>query len=188
MQELNVSLFHWLAAGNTPHPQILWIASLLAVGTAWLCGALVIGAAWRHPSQRKYVIATLVAAAAASVVAHAIAAAINMPRPFVAGLSPSYIEHGARGSMPSTHATVMFAVALILCLRPTLRMTGLAVLLIGIVTGWARVYVGVHFPLDVLGGFVLAVAITGVFWVLVKLSHRFIDPPHSSTIRSASPD
>jgi undecaprenyl-diphosphatase len=111
-----------------------------------------------------------------------------MPRPFIAGLSPAYIEHGARGSLPSTHATVMFTVALILCMRPALRIVGLAILLIGFVTGWARIYVGVHFPLDILGGFVLAMAIAAVFWALVKLSHRFIDPSHSSTIRPASPD
>jgi len=188
MQELNISLFHWLAAGNTPHPQILWIASLLANGTVWLCAALVAWAAWRHPSQWRYLVATLVAAAVASVLAHAAASAINMPRPFIAGLSPAYINHGARGSMPSTHATVMFTVALILCLRPALRIAGLAILLIGFVTGWARIYVGVHFPLDVLGGFVLAMAIAAVFWALVKLANRFIDPSHSSTIRSASPD
>lgn len=188
MQELNVSLFHWLAAGNTPHPHILWIASLLANGTVWLCVALIAWAAWRHPSQRKYLIATLVAAAAASMLAHAVASAINMPRPFIAGLSPAYIEHGARGSMPSTHATVMFTVALILCLRPALRIVGVAILLIGFVTGWARIYVGVHFPLDILGGFVLAMAIAAVFWALVKLFNRFIDPSHSSTIRTASPD
>jgi undecaprenyl-diphosphatase len=188
MQELNVALFHWLAAGNTPHPQILWIASLLATGTVWLCVALIAWAAWRQPSQWKYLVATLVAALAASMLAHAAASAINMPRPFIAGLSPPYIEHGARGSLPSTHATVMFTVALILCMRPALRIVGLAILLIGFVTGWARIYVGVHFPLDILGGFVLAMAIAAVFWALVKLSHRFIDPSHSSTIRPASPD
>jgi hypothetical protein len=42
--------------------------------------------------------------------------------------------------------------------------------------------------LDVLGGFVLATAIAAVFWALAKLSNRFIDPSHSSTIRPASPD
>ena len=55
------------------------------------------------------------------MLAHALADAIGMPRPFMMGLSPAHIEHGARGSLPSAHASVMFTVALLLCLRPSLR-------------------------------------------------------------------
>jgi undecaprenyl-diphosphatase len=169
MQALNLSLFQWMAAGQSPNAQILWIASLTAQYAAWLCALLVAWIAWRHPAQRTYVLGVLVAAAVASVLAHMLSKAIHLPRPFVVGLSPSYIEHGARGSLPSAHATVMFTVALICCLRPAIRRVGIALFLIALVTGWARIYVGVHFPLDVLAGFVLAAGITAVFWLIWRL-------------------
>ena len=172
MQALNLSLFQWMAAGQSPNAQILWIASLTAQYASWLCALLVAWTAWRHPAQRTYVLGMLVAAAVASVLAHMLSKAINLPRPFVAGLSPSYIEHGARGSLPSAHATVMFTVALICCLRPAIRRVGIALFLIALVTGWARIYVGVHFPLDVLAGFVLAAGMTAVFRLIWRLVAR----------------
>lgn len=176
MQPLNIALFQWLGAGHAPNAQLLSFASLVAGGASWLCLALLGGVAWRRPAQRTYAMATLAAAAVASIAAHALADALHMPRPFVAGLSPAYIEHGARGSLPSAHASVMFTVALVLCLRPTLRTLGLAVFAIALVTGWARIYVGVHFPLDIAAGLGLAALIVGLFWALSIAVRRFVIP------------
>jgi len=176
MQALNLSLFEWLAAGHSPDSPLLWLASLIAVRSSWLCVAIVAWVAWRRPSQRAYLMATLFAVGAAALLAHALAAKINMPRPFVVGLSPSYIDHGARGSMPSAHATVMFTLALVLGLRAPLRLVAWCIFAIALITGWARVYVGVHFPLDVAGGLLLAVAIGAVFAGLHALVRRFVQP------------
>ena len=51
--------------------------------------------AWRQPSQRGYLMAVLGFATLAAVLAYSIAAALNLPRPFMLGLSPAYIAHGA---------------------------------------------------------------------------------------------
>lgn len=176
MQPLNIALFQWLGAGHAPHPQLLWFATLAAEGASWLCLALLAWVAWRQTEQRSYAMATLVAAAVAALTAHALADALNLPRPFATGLSPSYIEHGARGSLPSAHASVMFTLALVLGLRPALRKVGWVVFAIALVTGWARVYVGVHFPLDIAAGFALAVLITASFWVLSIAVQRLVVP------------
>ena len=188
MQALNISLFQWLGAGHAPDAQFLWLATLVAEGTSWLCLALLAVAAWRQPAQRGYAMATLAAAGVAALAAHALAQALNLPRPFVAGLSPNYIAHGARGSLPSAHASVMFTLALVLCLRPALRTLGLAVLAIALVTGWARIYVGVHFPFDIAAGLALAIVITALFWVLTIVVRRFVVPLVArDTARSAKP-
>jgi undecaprenyl-diphosphatase len=192
MQALNLSLFQWLAAGQSPNPQLLWFASLTAVQAVWLCALLVGWIFWRYPAQRSYTLGMLAAAAVATVLAHVLARALDVPRPFVAGLSPAYINHGARGSLPSAHAAVMFTLALICCLRPAIRKVGITLFVIALATGWARIYVGVHFPLDILAGFALAFGITAVFWALVKLTHRLTGrdggKAHGSAIRTASQD
>ena len=174
MQALNISIFQWLAAGSTPNPQLLWIASVLAERGPWVCVAIMAWVAWRKPTQRAYCMGTLAAAAVTALAAHTLASAIDSPRPFMLGLSPAHIVHGARGSMPSAHASVMFAVALIFCIRPALRKAGLAMLVVAAATGWARVYVGVHFPFDILGGLLLAVVITALFWLLLRLTRRMV--------------
>ena len=176
MQAVNISLFQWLGAGHAPDAHLLWLATPVAEGTSWLCLALLAVAAWRQPAQRGYAMATLAAIGAAALAAHALAQALNLPRPFVAGLSPNYIAHGARGSLPSAHASVMFTLALVLCLRPALRTLGLVVFAIALVTGWARIYVGAHFPFDVAAGLALAVVITALFWLLAIGMRRIVVP------------
>jgi undecaprenyl-diphosphatase len=57
-----------------------------------------------------------------------------------------------------------------------LRTLGLAVFAIALVTGWARIYVGVHFPFDIAAGLALAVVITALFWVLSIGVRRFVVP------------
>jgi membrane-associated phospholipid phosphatase len=78
------------------------------------------------------------------------------------GLSPEYLAHGARAGLPSTHATVMFTVAFMLIADPRLRAVGLAVLAIAVATAWARVYVGVHFPVDVAAGALLGACVAAI--------------------------
>ncbi len=176
MQALNIALFQALAAGYTPDPRLLWLASGIAVNASWLCVALMGFAAWRRPSQRACILWALVAAAVASVLAHILADAIAMPRPFAAGLSPSYIAHGARGSLPSAHATVMFTIGLVFCMRAALRHLGLAIMAIGLLTGWARIYVGVHFPFDIAAGLLLAAAVAAALLLLQHVAAELLHP------------
>ena len=46
--------------------------------------------------------------------------------------------------------------------------------MIAVLTGWARIYVGVHFPLDIVAGLLLAGAIAAALWVLQQLGRRLI--------------
>jgi undecaprenyl-diphosphatase len=172
----DLALFPWVAAGHHPSPWLLPCMAAIAVGGPWLCMLLMGWIAWRRPTERGYMMAVLAACAGSGVLSHAIAAALDLPRPFMLGLSPAYIAHGARGAMPSAHAAVMFTVALALALRPGLRNFAIASALAALVTGWARVYVGVHFPLDIAGGLLLAVVVTAFLHALVALSRRFIAP------------
>jgi len=84
------------------------------------------------------------------------------PRPFMIGLGHTLIPHAADSSFPSDHATVLFAVSLTLLLgRATVP--GLAVLLAGFCVAWARIFLGVHFPLDMIG----AAAVAGIAYAAV---------------------
>lgn len=152
LASLNLALFGLLGAGFDGNPFWLAVARALAQKSAWLCVALFAWAAWRAPSERWRILATMLAAGVASVLARSLAESIGLPRPFMLGLSPPYIEHGARGALPSTHASVMFTMAFMFLLRPLLRPTGWLLAGVALATGWARIYVGVHFPRDILAG------------------------------------
>ena len=73
------------------------------------------------------------------------------------------------GAFPSGHASSAFACAAVLAwASPRLRVPALV---LAAAIAWSRVYVGVHWPLDVLGGAVLGVLVSTV---LLKLA---VDPP-----------
>ncbi|WP_407080945.1 phosphatase PAP2 family protein [Delftia tsuruhatensis] len=182
MRSLDLALFQWMAAGHDPSTWLLAVARLTAVGGAWITLILMGWAAWRQPSLRSLIFISLVACGAAAQLAHFIAASLNFPRPFVLGLSPAYIAHSARGSLPSAHATVMFTVAWMFLLRPQLRILGIGLFGIAAITGWARIYVGIHFPLDVVAGLLLGLLLAGVFLGLWRLCQRPIAPATSDNL------
>lgn len=72
------------------------------------------------------------------------------PRPFMIPLGHTWISHPADNSFPSDHATVMFSAAFAL-LSLRLRAPGLLMLLAALPVAWSRIYLGVHFPLDMVG-------------------------------------
>ena len=100
------------------------------------------------------------------MISHWIAASLHTPRPFMMGLSLTYVAHGGSGSIPSTHAAVMFTVSLLFLLRAGLRKPGIAIFAVAAFTGWARIYIGIHFPADIAVGLLLACGLTGVFMLL----------------------
>ncbi|WP_295982430.1 phosphatase PAP2 family protein [uncultured Variovorax sp.] len=184
MNALNLALFQWLTAGSQPTPWVLSFASALALWGSWVCAAVVVFALWRHRDERAYLCIVAAFSGLASMASHAIAQALNAPRPFVLGLAPAYIEHAGRGSLPSTHATVMFMVALAFLLRPGLRRLAVPLLALATLTGWARIYVGVHFPVDICAGLVLGGAIAGLLALAQRLVHRFVSFPASPAGRT----
>lgn len=161
MNALNLSLFHWLTAGSQPTPWVLSVAIAFALWGSWLCAGIMAVALWRQRADRAYLCVVAAMAGVTSLTAHAIATALNVSRPFMQGLAPAYIEHAGRGSLPSTHAAVMFMVAVAFLLRPGLRRLSVPLLALAAVTGWARVYVGVHFPVDIVAGLLLGAVVAG---------------------------
>lgn len=165
LQDINQSLFLSLNAQSLP--PAYGLIKLVAKGTALLLPALLAvlwlwgGEARRHIALR---------AAAATVVALAIGTLISLvwyeDRPFVLDLGRQYLDHAADASFPSDHATIFAAIGFTLLAAETRRL-GLVTLLVGLLTGWSRVYLGIHFPFDILGGFVVGYAaarITAVLW------------------------
>jgi len=76
-------------------------------------------------------------------------------------------------SFPSGHATVAGAVivGLLLARRPVA--SGLAIVL-GLLLGFGRVYTGMHYPFDVVGGLVVGGVVVAAIWpIAVPLLDRF---------------
>jgi undecaprenyl-diphosphatase len=99
---------------------------------------------------------TLVADALGELAADVFKGLIPRARPHVHALVARPHTH----SFPSGHATTSFACATVLALAlPRFR---LAFFVVAAAVAWSRVYVGVHYPLDVLAGAGLGTAIGAI--------------------------
>ncbi len=76
-------------------------------------------------------------------------------------------------AFPSSHAANTAGVAGIVLFAKGLRF-GLPLLLISAIVSYSRVYVGVHYPIDVIAGM-----LTGILaaWVVVRLARRYLEIP-----------
>ena len=125
-------------------------------GVLWLLLAVALsGFSWRRPWLAARVAVTILLA---EMVSGLLKLWVDRDRPPLANPDPEpLVGLPPTGSFPSGHATVAFACATALALavpRLALRLFALATLV-----AWSRVYVGVHYPLDVLAGAALGVGL-----------------------------
>ncbi|MCM3569483.1 undecaprenyl-diphosphatase [Neobacillus mesonae] len=80
------------------------------------------------------------------------------PRPFVTHKVHTLIAHAADASFPSDHTTGVFSLALAVFFFH--RKLGFGLLLFAILTGFLRIYVGHHYPFDVLGSIIAAIIVS----------------------------
>lgn len=79
------------------------------------------------------------------------------PRPFVAEQVNQLLEHSVSSSFPSGHAAFFFALSMVIYLHN--RKAGLLFFLASFLIVLSRVFVGIHYPLDILAG-----ALIGIFF------------------------
>jgi undecaprenyl-diphosphatase len=156
----------------------VWLLMQLGSVVAIYACALVALAFRRY----RLTAAVLLAGTAAWWLAKGVKALFDRPRP--AGLLDGvHLRHAPTEGLgfPSGHAAV--AAALAAAAWPWLGRTGriLAVILV-VVVGTARIYVGAHLPVDVIGGAALGVAIAAVVrFVVTPEPHRPAAPAPATT-------
>ena len=126
------------------------------------------------------VAAGAVAAAVAWALANLAKAIADRPRPYQVVADAVLRQQPAHGtSFPSSHTAV--TVAVVIALLPFLpRVLAGVAIAYAVLVGWSRVYLGVHYPLDVLAGAGIGMAVGGaVLLALGVLLHRAAQPTQS---------
>ena len=169
LEQINTQLFLLLNAAAGLHGIALWTATAIAEWLIWLVpvGLTVLWWFGKRGDQRAAVKA-LVAGLIALGVNQLIALLWFHPRPFMTGIGHTYLLHAADSSFPSDHVTLLLAVGLALWASDSIwarRVAGV-LLAASLPVAWARIYLGVHFPFDMLGA--LGVALGALVVVNAK--------------------
>lgn len=155
MFDLNQTLFLLINASATPPHAVVLLATIAAKYLILLV-PLHLALVWTAGDRRMRIIAScsLAALVLALAINQAIGLLVPSPRPFVAGVGHNFLAHRANGSFPSNHATVFFCYAAVLMVFGKDRLAA-AIAVMGLIVAWARIYLGVHYPLDMVGAAVV---------------------------------
>ncbi|HVT20505.1 MAG TPA: phosphatase PAP2 family protein [Mycobacteriales bacterium] len=158
------------------HGVMSWLARdgvvLLAVALV-VCWWIARGR--RSPRQVATAVWGALGALVALAIAQPIASAVDERRPFVAmPKALLLIHHGTDPGFPSDHATAAGAVACAVLLVSW--QLGALTALVALIIAFSRVYVGVHYPQDVLAGLGLGAAVVALgYFTVVPLMARIAE-------------
>jgi undecaprenyl-diphosphatase len=177
MHAFNLRLFELINAGDhVGLPMLLatrvvaqWL--ILLVPVIWL--VLWFGADER---DRLDLLHVLLSAMLALGIAQLVGFAFPSPRPFALHLGHQYLPHVNDPGLPSDHATLLWSLAF--GALGTARASWLVFpfLAVGLVVGWARVYLGVHFPFDIAAALPVAAMGAGLAWAMRSSVRRHARP------------
>ncbi|AWH89300.1 undecaprenyl-diphosphate phosphatase [Limnobaculum parvum] len=194
MENFNYQLFMMInVTPNSPF-WLINVAEFLAKQAIDII-PIVLLIAWLWVPRRELVIKTLIALAFGVILAKALGTIFPHVRPFIQGVGYQLLDHSNTPSFPSNHGTGAFTFALAFLFWGRLGI-GMFFMAWALGIAWSRVYLGVHWPMDMAGA--LIVGLISCFltqWVwslwgkpfltnLEKIYHRiFILPIKKSWVK-----
>ncbi|TCM64519.1 undecaprenyl-diphosphatase [Acinetobacter calcoaceticus] len=157
LETINFQLFDVLNAPASASPADINIAIFMANDTLYIL-MLFLVLAWFLGSYHSKALAlkAVLTAAVALLIGYVISLGYHHPRPFMLEMGNTLIKHAPTYSFPSNHMLIFSSIAFSYIFAQRMKL-GLILFGIAIIVAWARVYVGVHFPLDMFGAILVAV-------------------------------
>lgn len=175
-ESINLNLFNLINASSTPDPITVRVAQISAELLLYLVAvAMVIGWIRGGKTMRRALLVSGLSVLVGLAINQLIGVFWYHPRPFEIGVGNQFLPHAKETSFPSDHGTLLFAVSFGLLFSRDGKFWGVIAFAIALLVAWSRIYLGVHWPMDMIGSgiiaavasWIVAVLLTGpVDWVL----------------------
>ncbi len=156
IESLNLALFNLLNAPDQASPFMVHYAIFIANDLMYLL-ILIFAIMWlRGDNQiKKQILKAFIFTCITLSISQLISHFFYSPRPFIMEVGQTLIQHKPTGSFPSNHMTIFSSIAFAYYFSAQ-RQVGKLLIAVAWLVAWSRVYVGVHFPIDMFGAFFLA--------------------------------
>ena len=162
----------WVATHRVGFLNDLFVAlgTVEKLGLLWIAAAIAIGLALGVGAKRTAILAAIVGVTtfAADAAAFGVKDLTHRTRPFAAHpqIHPLSVVHSS--SFPAGHAATAFAGAVVLAF--VVPRAAPLLLAVAALIAFSRVYVGVHYPTDVLAGAAIGAVVGGISVALQRLA------------------
>lgn len=164
LEAFNQSLFLQINADAGTQKWAIDAAIIIANDLLYLMlGILLASWLWGDTTKRNLTIKACLVAILGVGLNQAIGLIYWHPRPFMIELGHKWMSHAADSSFPSDHLVVFAGIGLTMMFDGEIKI-GIVILLTGLSVAWARMFLGVHFPFDMVG----AVGVAGLAYALVS--------------------
>lgn len=174
IEQLNLALFKIINASDNASEFTISFAIFVANDLyyivilffllAWLKGTFI---------TKKNIIKSVIFTFTAFLLSQVISTYFYYPRPFVIDIGRTIIEHVPNGSFPSDHM-LFFSTIAFSYLFSKQKNIGYIFLGLAFLVAWSRIYLGVHYPLDMLGAFSIALLLNALGISIWKKYSNFI--------------
>ena len=157
--DLNNRLFLALNASAHPDAVTVAVAEQAAFWIIYAAAALVPALwFWGRRDVRGALLAAVLGVSVSLGVNQLLGLLWYEPRPFMVGLGSTLVSHAVENSFPSDHATFLWSLGFGLSATGASRRWGVVVCACGLLVAWARIYLGLHFPIDMAASLLVGIA------------------------------
>jgi len=170
-QQIFFEIFQWAGRWMTLDILMIWLTgAMMYLLPISLLLFLVLG-----KNKKKELIMLVMTGLAVllsrGIIVSLIRLAWHRPRPFIALNLIPLIPYVDKGSFPSGHAAALFALALIVYFFH--KKTGIVFLVLSGLSVLARVYVGIHWPSDILAGAAIGIFSSWAFYTVYRKKLKY---------------
>lgn len=156
--DINTKLFLLINASEHASKSFIYFAIFCANYLIYLPIIVLVVYWFTKPLSRTLIIKVFMTLLLALLITFVIRHLFYSPRPFALEIGTNYLHHEKNSSLPSQHAVFIGAICFSVLFNYQHKYKKLILLFtaIAILICWSRIYLGIHWPLDIVIGFIIS--------------------------------